>query len=289
MTTSQQRPAVVITGASSGIGYACAVDLARDFHVFAGVRREEDAARLKGALGDSVTPLSLDVRDPDDVADAADAVRAALSGRTLAGLVNNAGIPSGGPLLHAPIAEIARVLDVNLLGVIRATQAFGPLLGADKSLEGPPGRIVMMSSVAGKIGMPFGGAYVASKHALEGVSESLRRELMIYGIDVVVIGPGAVATAIWDKAATIDYSPYQGTNYQPIMDAMGDTFLARGRAGLPPSAIARVVRRALTAKRPRTRYAISPHPITSWIIPRLLPPRLLDRIVARVAGLKRLR
>jgi hypothetical protein len=287
--TAAPRPAVVITGASTGIGLACAQDLARDFHVFAGVRREEDAARLTAELGGAVTPLQLDVRDPEEVEDAADAVRAALGGRTLAGLVNNAGIPSGGPLLHAPIAEIAKVLDVNLLGVIRATQAFGPLLGADRTLAGPPGRIVMMSSVAGKIGMPFGGAYVASKHALEGVSASLRRELMIYGIDVVVIGPGSVATPIWDKAGGLDYAPYRGTDYQPIMDAMGDVFLARGRAGLPPEAIARLVRRALTARRPRARYAISPHPLTSWIIPRLLPARLLDRIIARIVGLKRLR
>jgi NAD(P)-dependent dehydrogenase (short-subunit alcohol dehydrogenase family) len=283
------KPAVVITGASTGIGYACVEDLARDHHVFAGVRREEDAARLIQTFGASVTPLPLDVRDPEEVEDAADTVRAALGGRTLAGLVNNAGVPSGGPLLHAPIAEIAKVLDVNLLGVVRCCQAFGPLLGADKALEGAPGRIVMMSSVAGKIGFPFGGAYVASKHALEGISDVLRRELMIYGIDIVVIGPGSVATPIWDKATSIDYAPYRGTDYQPIMDAMGDVFLARGRAGLPPSAIAKLVRRALTAKRPRTRYAVSPHPFTSWILPRLLPPRVLDRIVARIAGLKRVR
>lgn len=278
---------VVVTGASAGIGYACAEELIRQgFHVFAGVRKDEDAARLKQTFGDAVTPLQLDVRDPDEVWEAADAVRAALNGRTLAGLVNNAGVPSGGPLLHTPIHDIAKVLDVNLLGVLRCCQAFGPLLGADKTLTGPPGRIVMMSSIAGKIGFPFGGAYVASKHALEGISDTLRRELMIYGIDVIVIGPGAVATGIWDKAANLDYSATKGTEYEPIM-AQSAKFIENGRRGLPPSAIARVVREALTARRPRTRYVVTQRLLTSWIVPRLLPPRVLDRIVANVTGLQR--
>jgi NAD(P)-dependent dehydrogenase (short-subunit alcohol dehydrogenase family) len=280
-------PAAVVTGASTGIGYACAKLLAqRGFRVFAGVRRPEDAERLQTELGEAVTPLQLDVRDPDEVWDAADAARAALGGRTLAGLVNNAGVPSGGPVLHTPIAEFARVLDVNLLGVIRCTQAFGPLLGADKTLQGPPGRIVMMSSVAGKIAFPFGGGYVASKHALEGLSVSLRRELMIYGIDVTVIGPGAVATPIWDKTDKIDMSAAKASDYGPILDRMGPKFLARGRKGLPAERIAEAVHRALTARRPPVRIAISPSPLMNWVLPRVLPARTLDRIVARIVGIE---
>lgn len=281
-------PGVVVTGASTGIGRACAGLLAaRGFHVFAGVRTPEDADRLKTELGDAVTPLQLDVRDPDEVWEAADAVGAALGGRTLAGLVNNAGVPSGGPVLHTPIAEFARVLDVNLLGVIRCTQAFGPLLGADRGRQGPPGRIVMMSSVAGKIAFPFGGGYVASKHALEGLSTSLRRELLLYGIDVIVIGPGAVATPIWDKTDKIDMSAAKASDYGPVIERMGPKFLARGRQGLPPERIAEAVHRALTAKRPPVRIAVSPSPLMNWVLPRLLPARTLDRIVARIVGIER--
>jgi NAD(P)-dependent dehydrogenase (short-subunit alcohol dehydrogenase family) len=285
--SSAPKPAVFITGASTGIGYACAEALAQSgFHVFVGVRKPEDAARLTQALGDAATPLMCDVTDATSPAAAAQQVRTALGGRTLAGLVNNAGVGSAGPLLHVPLDEVSRVLDVNLMGVIRTTQAFAPLLGADKSLEGPPGRIVMMSSVAGKLAMPLGGVYTASKHALEGLSVSLRRELMMYGIDVIVIGPGAVATPIWDKGESLDLAVYRGTDYQPIIERLGPSMLARGRAGLPASAVGRLVRRVLTVRRPRVRYAISPHPVMSWWLPRMLPARLLDGLVARALGFK---
>ncbi|MGD2133269.1 MAG: SDR family NAD(P)-dependent oxidoreductase [Maricaulaceae bacterium] len=283
------RRSIVVTGASTGIGCACAVELiARGFHVFAGVRSEADAAQLKEALGENASPLTIDVTKPETITAAAETVRAALSGETLAGLVNNAGISSAGPLLHLPIEEVEKVLDVNLVGVLRATQAFAPLLGADRSLSGPPGRIVMMSSQGGKIGYPFGGAYVAAKHGLEGLSASLRRELMVYGIDVIIIGPGAVATPIWDKAEKIDMSAYRETDYGPIVEGGGRGFIARGREGLPPERVARLVHRALTVRRPRVRYAIAKNPLVNWVLPRVLPARLVDRIIARIVGLKRL-
>lgn len=286
MTTTPPR-AVVVTGASTGIGHACAQVLsAAGFHVFAGVRKDEDAARLTGELGNAVTPLKMDVTQPDQLAHAAAQVREWLDGRTLAGLVNNAGIAVAGPLLHIDPEEVANQFDVNLLGVLRATQAFGPLLGADTALKGEPGRIVMMSSVGGKMGMPFIGPYAASKHALEGLAKSLRKELAIYGIGVVIIAPGAVATPIWDKADEIDVDKYRDTDYVPAMKSVLHWMQTRGPAGLAPEVVAEKVRHAITAEKPRLRYALVPQRLQNWTIPRLLPERLVDRITVKQVGLR---
>ncbi|MBA4210573.1 MAG: oxidoreductase, partial [Parvibaculum sp.] len=198
---------VVVTGVSTGIGNAAARVLAKKgFRVFGSVRKEADAAALKKDLGESFVPLVFDVTDEAGVARAAAEVRAALGGEKLAGLVNNAGIAVSGPLIDLDPDEFRKQMEVNVTGPFLVTQAFAPLLGTDRALKGEPGRIVNISSVAGIRAMPFLGPYAASKFALEGFSEALRRELMMFGIDVVVIGPGPVKTAIWDKAEEIDIS-----------------------------------------------------------------------------------
>ena len=164
---------VVITGASTGIGHATAkLLLERGFRVFGSVRKQADADRLKSEFGANFTPLLFDVTDEAAVLAAAREVRAALGGETLAGLVNNAGIAVAGPVLELAADEFRRQMEVNVIGPVIATQAFGPLLGSDPSLKGPKGRIVMISSVAGKNGNPLMSAYSASKHAIEGLSES---------------------------------------------------------------------------------------------------------------------
>ena len=192
---------VVITGASTGIGFAAAkLLLARGFRVFGSVRKQADADRLKSEFGANFIPLVFDVTDEAAVFAAAREVRAALEGQTLAGLVNNAGIAVAGPLLEISSDQFRKQMEVNVIGPVIATQAFGPLLGSDPSLKGPKGRIVMISSVAGRNGNPLTAAYSASKHAIEGLSESLRRELMLFGIDVIIVAPGAVKTPIWGKA-----------------------------------------------------------------------------------------
>ena len=184
---------VVITGASTGIGWATAKLLIdRGFRVFGSVRKPADADRLKAEFGANFVPLVFDVTDEAAVLAAAREVRAALAGETLFGLVNNAGIAVAGPLLELSADQFRRQMDVNVMGPVMAVQAFAPLLGSDRSLKGKPGRIVMISSVAGKTGNPLSSAYCASKHAIEGLSESLRRELMLFGIDVVIVAPGAV-------------------------------------------------------------------------------------------------
>ena len=207
---------VVITGVSTGIGWATAkLLLDRGFRVFGSVRKPADADRLKGEFGANFVPLLFDVTDEAAVLAAAREVRAALDGETLAGLVNNAGIAVAGPLLRTAADEFRRQMEINVIGPIISTQAFAPLLGADPSLKGPKGRIVMISSVAGKNGNPLSSAYSASKHAIEGLSESLRREMMLFGIDVIIVAPGAVKTPIWGKADDVDVSAYQNSPYAP--------------------------------------------------------------------------
>src|SRR5256885_450248 len=238
---------VVITGASTGIGWVTAkLLLDRGFRVFGSVRKEADADRLKREFGANFTPLLFDVTDEAAVLAAARQVRAALGGETLFGLVNNAGIAVTGPVLELAADEFRRQMDVNVIGPIIATQAFGPLLGSDPSLKGPKGRIVMISSVAGKNGNPLTAAYAASKHAIEGLSESLRRELMLFGIDVIIVAPGAVKTPICSKAEKVDISPHKKSPYFLALQGMRKFMLWLCENGLPPEKIAERIFEALT-------------------------------------------
>src|SRR5712664_1297238 len=250
---------VVITGASTGIGWASAkLLLDKGFRVFGSVRKQADADRLKGEFGANFTPLVFDVTDEAAMLAAAREVRAALSGETLAGLVNNAGIAVTGPVLELSADDFRRQMDVNVIGPIIATQAFGPLLGSDPVLKGPKGRIVMISSVAGKNGNPLTPAYAASKHAIEGLSESLRRELMLFGIDVVIVAPGPVKTPIWSKAEDVDISRYENSPYFPALKGMRKYMLKLGETGLPAEKIAERIAEALTSANPKVRYQITP-------------------------------
>jgi NAD(P)-dependent dehydrogenase (short-subunit alcohol dehydrogenase family) len=283
--TSIPMRSIVITGTSTGIGWGAAkVLIGQNFRVFGSVRRREDAERLAAELGPNFTPLVFDVTDEAAVYAAAAQVRNSLAGTTLAGLVNNAGISVPGPLLELPIEDFRRQFEVNLIGVVTVTQAFAPLLGTDRQLQGQPGRIVNISSVGGRTATPFLAAYNASKFALEGLSESLRRELLLFGIDVIVVGPGAVVTAIWDKAEKIDLSPYLATPYGPALQKLRDYMLGLGKKGLPPEQLGSVIAQALTAPHPKTRYEITPQPFQDFL-GRTLPKRWLDRLIGRQLGL----
>lgn len=279
---------VVVTGASTGIGWGCAKVLTqRGFHVFGSVRKQADADRLSKEFGAAFTPLIFDVTDQAAVAAGARQVEAALKGATLAGLVNNAGIANPGPLLHIDIDTFRQQMEVNVTGQLIVTQAFAPLLGARPDARtATPGRIVMMSSVGGKVASPFVGPYNASKFALEGLSESLRRELMIYGVDVIVVAPGAIATPIWDKADAIDVTRYDNTPYAKSL-AMVKTYMVElGRKGLPPERIGDTVHTALTAANPKTRYVVTPEPLTNWMSLNM-PKRMIDKTIAKRLGLTR--
>lgn len=276
---------VVVTGASTGIGAATAGVLVRaGFRVFGSVRRPADGDRLVQILGPAFVPLIFDVTDHAAIAAAAAQVDTALTGSTLFGLVNNAGIAVLGPLLHLPPADLRRQIEINLIGQLAVTQAFARLLGADPARAGVPGRIVMMSSVAGRNASPFTGAYNASKFALEGLSESLRRELMLFGIDVVIVAPGPIATPIWDKAEAQDLGTLGDSAFAPAIGRAKEA-IAKGRLGLAPERVGEIVLHALTTPRPRVRYTVTPGRLEQWLVD-VLPRRLIDRIIAKRLGLQ---
>jgi NAD(P)-dependent dehydrogenase (short-subunit alcohol dehydrogenase family) len=273
---------------STGIGRAAAEDLlANGYHVFGSVRKEADATALTTALGEGFTPLLFDVTDEAAIGAAATQVEQQLNGQGLWGLVNNAGVAVPGPLMHLPLEDFRRQLEINVTGALAVTQAFLPLLGARKNAPQPPGRIVNISSMSGKIVYPFLAPYAISKHALEAMSDGLRRELLIYGIEVIVIEPGSVQTPIWEKAAELDTSPFADTDYAEILKGMQETFVNQGRRGLPVAVVTKAIREALEAERPKTRYALPRKWFSGWLVPRLLPDRWLDRIVAGRLGIKR--
>jgi hypothetical protein len=231
-----------------------------------------------------VTPLLFDVTDEAAIKAAAAQVGQALGKRKLFGLVNNAGIAVPGPLLYLDAEELKRQFDINLFGVHRVTQAFAPLLGADQERTGRPGRIVMISSVGGQNGAPFVGPYAASKFALEGYSQSLRRELMLFGVDVIVIGPGAIATPIWDKVDQNQVKHYENTPYGPALSRVADYMLAQGKLGLPPEDVGALIWKCLADPKPKTRYAILRNEFMDRTLPRMLNPRTVDRVIAKRLG-----
>ena len=278
---------VVVTGVSTGIGWGITkVLIQHGFRVFGSVRKTQDADRLSKEFGERFIPLLFDVTDEAGVQAAAQQVREQLNGETLFGLVNNAGIAVPAPLMYQSTDDFRLQIEVNLVSVLIVTKAFLSLLGGNRSLRGKAGRIINISSVGGKRASPFLGAYAASKHALEGFSESLRRELMLYGIDVIIIGPGVVATPIWDKAEKLDLSIYTGTEYAEAARRIHKYVIQGRRKGYPPEKVGEVVWHALTTPRPHVRYAVIPGNFLSRLIPMLLPKRVVDRIIARNLGFK---
>jgi len=271
---------VLVTGSSSGIGAAIARELAdRGFRVFGTVRRPQDGAALEGA---GVTPVLMDVADTESIGRARAEVEQALAGAPLVALVNNAGIPAAGPLELLPLEEFRRVLEVNLIGVVAVTQAFLPLLKQAR------GRIVNISSVAGRAALPFMGPYAASKFGLEAVSDSLRRELLPFGVDVIVVEPGSIQSKIWGKVRAMDLSRYGGTAYEPVLPRIRDTALRSGEEGLPADRVARAVAKALIARRPPTRILVVASPLSQRLL-EWLPDRWLDRLIARAVWKEQVR
>lgn len=273
---------VVITGASTGIGKACARHLdARGFAVFATVRRAEDARALEAEASPRLRTLFLDVTDAASIAAAAETVAEAVGEAGVHGLVNNAGIALAGPLEAMPLDAFRRQLEVNVTGPLAVTQAFLPLLRKAR------GRIVNMGSIGGISVLPFVGAYCASKFALEALTDALRMELAPWGIEVVVVEPGSVATPIWGKGeayaeALLERAdPATTALYREMMEKMRRLVAETGEKGASPGAVAAVVRRALTARRPKTRYIVGSMARVRWALQRLFPDRLRDRLLLR--------
>lgn len=280
---------VLVTGASTGIGEAVATHLsAAGWTVFAGVRSEKDATALKQKAKGDLRPILLDVTKTEQVRAAVAEIGAALGNRRLTGLVNNAGIAKMGPLAIQPLDDFEAHFTVNVFGQLRVTQALVPLLGGDPARQGPPGRIVTITSVGGKIAAPFLGAYTATKHANEAMTDTLRRELAIYGIDAIAVGPGSVRTPIWDKAEKDNEGgQYAQSDWAEPLKVFEETMLKGGKEGLPPEHIAKVVEDALSSANPKARYAPVPDKLTNFTIASRLPKRWLDKIFIKRFGLQK--
>jgi NAD(P)-dependent dehydrogenase (short-subunit alcohol dehydrogenase family) len=279
-----ERGAVLVTGSSTGIGRACAMRLDRaGFGVFAGVRNRGDAESLEAEGSDRLEPVIIDVTDEGTIAATADRVEQVTGGR-LAGLVNNAGIAKGGPIEALSIADLRHQLEVNLIGQVAVTQAMLPMIRAER------GRVVFISSIGGKVALPYVSPYAASKHGIEAVGDSLRREMAQFGVHVSLVEPGAVATPIWDKgsneAAELREraTPEQVEAYGPVMERFEKLFIEAGRSGVPPDDVADAVEHALTASKPKTRYLIGRQAKIRAAVARYLPDRFLDRGIARQLG-----
>ncbi len=272
---------VLITGVSTGIGYAAAVDLAgRGYHVFGSVRSQADADRLQAEIPTNFTPLLFDVTDETAVRAAIAHLAQIIGENALFALINNAGISVPGPLAHISLADFRRQLEVNVVGLLAVTQACLPLL------KQRPGRIINISSVSGKIVYPFMGAYAASKHAVEALSDALRRELMLYGIEAIVVEPGTTRTPIVGKFAA-QVMKYRETDYGRFLESLAKQVAEREKSAMPVARVTAVIRTALESQSPKTRYPVPRKWFTGWLLPRCLPDRWFDRFIARQLGLKK--
>ncbi len=274
------RRAVLVTGASTGIGETVTQQLAsRGYLVIAGVRRPEDGDRLRATLADRVHPLQLDVTRPAEIEAAARSVAALTGAAGLAGLVNNAGIAVGGPLEYVPVDLVRRQFEVNVFGLLAITQAMLPLLRIAR------GRIVNIGSIAGIATTPMVGPYCMSKHAVEALTDGLRLELADAGIAVAVVEPGAVKTPIWEKGisqlaeAERQFPPIAMERYGRMIRFFGKLLHANNARGTPPDAVADAVVHALEADPPRTRYLIGRDARIRAFITRVLPDRVGDGIL----------
>ena len=273
---------IVITGVSTGIGYGAAKEFAsQGYHVFGSLRRQEDLIRLKAEISSNFTPLLFDITDREAVENAARQVKEIVGDRGIAGLINNAGIATSGPLIHQPLDEIRWQFEVNVIGQINVIQVFFDLLKAGEK----PGKIINISSIAGKLSSPFLGAYAGSKHALEGISQSLRRELQLYGIDVIIIGPGAVRSAIWYKDGTQNTGKkYAETDYAESISIFQNYVSNQINNGLSEADMGQFIRKVFETEKPKTRYTIIRDYFRKWIVRRLLPDRWLDKSLGKNLG-----
>jgi NAD(P)-dependent dehydrogenase (short-subunit alcohol dehydrogenase family) len=277
---------VVITGSSTGIGRACALTLDRNgFRVFAGVRKHADGEALREAASESLTPVHIDVTDAASIHAMAEQVGAEVGEAGLNGLVNNAGTSLPRPIEYLSLDDFRHQLEINLVGPLAVTQALLPLL------RRAGGRVVNVTSAAGKAGVPLMAPYVAAKHGFEGLSDVMRLEFRQLGVDVAVIEPGFVTSAMGgkllrDTEAAIDALPCEGRDrYGPALTKVAQNVSQHAATGSPPEVVAEAVMHALTSSKPRTRYPSGKGAKRMLFMRRILPDRRFDRIILRTGGL----
>ncbi|MEQ6167504.1 SDR family oxidoreductase [Ekhidna sp. MALMAid0563] len=284
MTKSQN---VLITGVSTGIGYELVkIFVEKGYNVFGSVRKQADADRLSGELGEHFHPMIFDLTDFEAIENAAKWLEGEIGSEGLGCLVNNAGIAVGGPFVDLKIEDFRQQFEVNVFGLIKVTQAFLPLLGARENHSTAPGKIMQISSVSGRMGMPFVSPYVGSKHAVEGITESLRKELLVFGIDVVLIEPGPIKTPIWKKSMDPLFDKFKNSLYLPIMKKSHEKFMGPSiENALSAEKAAEIIFKEFEKKRSSTRKVIIAQKFKNWTLPRLLPTRIVDKFLGKALGL----
>lgn len=286
--TEQKKGAVLISGASTGIGKACALLLDRSgYRVFAGVRKREAGEHLQEETSERLTPVILDVTEPMQIAAAVEIVSEALGpDPSLAGIVNNAGICVAGPTEFLPIDILRRHFEVNVIGHIAVTQAFLPLIRKGQ------GRIVNVGSATGRFALPFLGAYSASKFAMEALTDAFRRELRPWGISVSIVEPGTVDTPMWEKSTAesqdlmeVRLPDFAKKLYEKAMLSIARVMESGRRCAISPETVAEVICEALEARRPKPRYAVGAGAHMA-VIGSFLPNRFTDWVFAKVLAKK---
>jgi NAD(P)-dependent dehydrogenase (short-subunit alcohol dehydrogenase family) len=259
---------------------------ARGHTVFAGVRKESDASALREAAGEGLTPLMLDVTDPEAISAAAEAIRSQVGDAGITGLVNNAGVAMGGPLEYLPVEAWRTQLEVNVIGQVAVTQAMLPLLRRAR------GRIVFMGSIGGRVGTPFMGPYNASKFALEGIAEAFRQELRPWGLKVILVEPGAIKTDIWDKGRSqaddleAQMPEEAKKRYESFIVGIRRLIERQDRIAIGPERVAKVVEHALLSRRPRPRYLVGVDAKVGGLLARALPDQTKDAVLGRLTGFR---
>lgn len=271
---------ILITGVSSGIGLSTAkLFLKRGYLVFGSVRKQADADGLQGELGVNFHPLIFDVTDLKAIQIAYQDVKAILKDKPLDCLVNNAGVSVNGPMAYIALEEFSQQLDINVLGLVRVSQTFLPLLGFNNNL--PKGKMINISSGAGRVTRPFMAPYAASKHAVEAISDGFRRELLDFGISVTIIEPGPIQSEIWNKAkaeSAEQINKYKGTPYERIYAKMDKAVQGMEGAALDASIVANLIYDIAESKKTRTRYLVAPKKWLFWLAIHVFPDKFLDKM-----------
>ncbi len=276
------KKSILITGVSSGIGHGTlSYFVKKGFHVYGSVRNSKDANKLKKIFRENFTPLIFDVTKETQVKKAASILKKDLKNSNLLALVNNAGVAISGPILLQKVKDFEKQININLNGAFRVLKFFAPLCGAEKNNNSKKGVIFNISSISGKIGMPGVGAYTASKFGLEGLSHSLRRELIRYGVDVVIIGPGPIKSKIFDKIDKKFLATLKKSDYAKVAKNIPKRMKNAKKIAFPAEEVGKLIFNALHDPNRKTRYTITPNKLMYWTLPMLITDRMLDKMVTK--------
>ena len=279
--------AILVTGVSTGIGRSIAEELLeKDFLVIGSVRKKNDADYLKTKYEDNFFEVVFDVTKKEEILNAKNEIKVILENKKsyLSCLINNAGIGLGGPVRYLDVDHFRKQFEVNFFGLIEVTKIFLNML-IDSNKYSMKNKIINIGSISGKRSYPFVAPYTASKHALEGFTDSLRRELMIHDLDVVLIQPGPIRTPIWEKAPDIEDNPFINTEYESALRRFTKGYIKIGLKGLSPHVIGERVVKIMNTNKPKTRHVITPNIFKDYLIPGYLPDRIVDRLTAKMLGL----